>query len=221
MSIIKEIKVTRKGLPMLLNVTYGTDLIEIGFKITDFVIPAQATAIAYNQGKSAEVHKQTCSIKDNTISFTPEKGFFEEGHNELQFRVTHNNRSLFSFKSKVECQCSFVDDDANEIKNNPTLVEQLLTEQGIMKTRLDEALKIPENGTTADAALNDIKVGEDGTVYASPGEAVRQQVKQLKELDKKNTDQLLNEINKLRSPFSLLKNEDNSLTLVYEEITEE
>ena len=37
----------------------------------------------------------------------------------------------------------------------------------------------------------------------------------------KVSEQLLNKINELRSPFSLLKNEDNSLTLVYKETTEE
>lgn len=36
-------------------------------------------------------------------------------------------------------------------------------------SQIAEMQKIPEGGTTADAALNDIKIGYDGTEYESPG----------------------------------------------------
>lgn len=64
------------------------------------------------------------------------------------------------------------------------------------------------------------------TVYKLPytGNEIKEKIGQV---DKNTTaigqlsEQLLNKINELRSPFSLLKNEDNSLTLVYKETTEE
>lgn len=49
----------------------------------------------------------------------------------------------------------------------------------VLKTRIDEMQKIPEGGTSADAALNDIKVGWDGTDFDTPGDAVRTQIERI------------------------------------------
>ena len=125
MSIYKEIEVTRKRLDVCINVTYGSDLLPIELKVTDFKIPSGAMAVAYaNYG--ANLKKIICDIENNTIIFTLQEGFFEVGKNELQLRVVHNEKSLFSFMCTVVCHESFSDDDAKEVKEQPTLVEQLI-----------------------------------------------------------------------------------------------
>jgi hypothetical protein len=50
----------------------------------------------------------------------------------------------------------------------------------IERQRINQLQQIPEGGTTADAALNDIKIGADGITYNSPGDAVRGQINKLK-----------------------------------------
>lgn len=203
-TIRKNIEVKRKGLPVVIDVTYGTDLIQMEFKVTDCIIPAESSAVAYSQGRTAEVHKQICTIDENVISFSPEKGFFEEGHNELQLRVVHNNRSLFTFKCRVECQGSFADSDAEEVKRNSSLVEQLMTEQAVTKARLEEVLKLPDEGTDVEKAVNDIKVGADGKVYPSPGEAVRQQIGQVSE-QKANKNEIPTKTSQLTNDSDYVK----------------
>ena len=179
--ISKEIYVTQKRLEVYIDVTCGTDLVPITLNVIDYEIPAETTATVYSIGKENKLKKQICTISENAISFTPQKGFFEVGPNLLQVRMTYQNKDLISFEIMVIGHKSIVSDDAEEVKNNQSLMQQLLSEIGVLSARLNEALKIPEGGTTADAALNDIKVGYNGTVYDSPGDAVRSQVGELKE----------------------------------------
>lgn len=57
--------------------------------------------------------------------------------------------------------------------------ERLADEIAVERARINTFTALSEGSTTGDAELADIRIGHDGTIYASAGEAVRQQIKAL------------------------------------------
>lgn len=89
----------------------------------------------------------------------------------MDYTVIQNaaNKIVDNFKS--------VGNDISGLKERATDLEQ---EVAVLDSRMDVFTALPEGATTNDAALEDIKVGYDGTVYeGGPGDAVRAQVSQL------------------------------------------
>lgn len=73
--------------------------------------------------------------------------------------------------SKLKNQVQISETGISENKNNIDL----------LKARMDTFTSLPAGSTSGDAALNDIKIGYDGTEYPTPGNAVRGQVSSLSE----------------------------------------
>lgn len=179
-SITRTITVTRKGMQHQIQIVEGTSLLPISIIVSDYDILSGSAAVAYNRQPNGTLVNQACTISENTISFTPPEGFYLKGYNKTQVRVTNNNRNLFSFVIDVWCDENITDDaDVEEINSQPTLVTQLLSQIGVLTARIDAFTALPEGSTTSDAALNDIRIGYDGTEYPTPGEAVREQVNAL------------------------------------------
>lgn len=140
MSIIREIEVTRKGLPRPIDVTYGTNMLPIEFIVTDFNIPEGVTAKLYAMGASKVVKSQDAEVSGNKITFTPEIGFFDERKNVLQIAIEYEGKNLFSFDQPVNCYYTMKYTGALDLSNSPTFVEMVLELQKEV-----EALK--KNGT--------------------------------------------------------------------------
>ena len=161
MAIRREIYVTQKRLDVCIDVTYGSDLIPIVLKVADYTIPSGAAVTAYSIGKKDNLRKQICSISDNEISFTPQKGFFDEGTNVMQIRVTYDDKDLISFEIFARCQKSIVKDDVEEIEKQPSLVTQLLTKMGnLFKAIADEATERKATDSAEESARKQADAAE-------------------------------------------------------------
>ena len=67
-------------------------------------------------------------------------------------------------------------------------IETQNNEIDVLKSRMDTFASLPDGSTSGDAELVDIRVGYDGTVYKSAGDAVRTQVKKFSTLEFLATD---------------------------------
>lgn len=174
MSVKNIIKVTNAGISPVLSITQGTDAIEYEFTLADYDIPSGSSAVAYNIQPTGNIVNQLCSISGNIIKITPRSYFFLRGKNYMQFQITNNNKNLFSFLIEVWCSPNISEPEVTEVQD-PSVVSQLLSKITMLDNRIDNIIALPDGATTADAELVDIRVGADGTIYKSAGEAVRNQ----------------------------------------------
>nr|DAE43987.1 MAG TPA: Baseplate component [Caudoviricetes sp.] len=141
-TIKRDVYVLRNTIKIPIEVTKGTDAISFEFTVRDYNLPVTAAAVAYAYHRSMKKpNSLLCDISGNTISFQPGADFFEAGMNELQIRVINEEKSLISFKEKVKCSDSMGFPD-EEVEEQPTLVEQILTKTGELEGAVNNIVPI-------------------------------------------------------------------------------
>ena len=93
-----------------------------------------------------------------------------KGITQLTDSVTSNSTTTAATPNSVKS----VKDSLNSEINRATNVESVLT------SRIDTITNLPEGSTTGDAELQDIRVKADGTIAENAGNAVREQISELK-----------------------------------------
>lgn len=63
---------------------------------------------------------------------------------------------------------------------SPNVYQQLLNANAVLEARMNSFVQLPNESTAGDAELADIRVDDDGKIYASAGDSVRGQTSKLK-----------------------------------------
>ena len=106
MAIKRDIHLLSKKLDMVVDYTYGSDLLPFEFRVVDYELPEGVTAIVYCEGKNELIKEINCSVAGNVISFRPEKWLFDNGNNSVQICISNGGRNLYTFKFIVKCHDS-------------------------------------------------------------------------------------------------------------------
>lgn len=93
--------------------------------------------------------------------------------------------NLFNFPADSVTELNDVRRDVNGVVHMTagnavrSQVREVNNEMNVLRSRMNTFTSLEEGSTTGDAELMDIRVGNDGTVYGSAGEALREQTKPL------------------------------------------
>lgn len=116
-------------------------------------------------------------IKDLTVEWASMKesfSSFEEEFEELKNYIDNYFENLdLDEEVRRNLDAMVVDGTLNSIIE--PIFDDLTSRVGILESRVDSIIALPDGSTTADAELIDIRIGEDGVSYASAGDSVRTQ----------------------------------------------
>ena len=111
------------------------------------------------------------SMVNNKIDQLVIDGYFEEIIEPLVTEVF--NRIVVQFNEFKEDVNDDIDDFKREVNSN---IQTQNSNIEVLEARMDTFASLPDGSTSGDAELLDIRVGVDGTIYPSAGDAVRSQI---------------------------------------------
>ena len=155
-------------------------------------------------GKSYKVYLDS----ENSVYLPPE---VKDGNCVLVLRGTKGNTIAVTEPLQLNVSPNPAEGEAGSTGITLTLYEQLVnsvTEKSekleqdlqVERKRIDNLIKLPTGSTTGDAELADIRVGADGKVYNTAGDAVRTQLQENKEQTDEAVASLKEDINNISSP---------------------
>ena len=126
------------------------------------------TAVAKETGKGLSTNDYTTAEKNKLAGIV-------DGANKTIVDSTLNASSENPVQNKV------VKGAVDEINNSlNSEISRAKEADETLKSRVDNIISLPEGSTTGDAELQDIRVKADGTIAENAGNAVREQISELK-----------------------------------------
>ena len=154
---------------MLTTEVYGLNLPEAG-----------------DQYNVADMNENTTKIDTAMNDEANARALADEEINETITPITKEQiDNLFNFPADSVTELNDVRRDVNGVVHMTagnavrSQVREVNNEMNVLRSRMNTFTSLEEGSTTGDAELTDMRVGNDGTVYESAGDALRTQTKPL------------------------------------------
>lgn len=143
------------------------------------------TAVFFTERNKTTLYEKVMTSGECTV---PSEVMVEEGTFLVGIRGVNSSTKQVKTTSLVKYKVLKGTPTVIEFGPTPDVYEDLISAYGridyelaVERARIDQLSSLEEGSTTGDAELQDIRVGYDGTIYSSAGNAVRSQVNFLKE----------------------------------------
>lgn len=171
--IYKEIFLTRKGLPTVIEYVQWTNGITINLKCMDYIIPDGAEARIYVKKPSGNEVYNPASISGNTIIIDPTTQMFaEEGGAMAQVQILTGAKVAATFLLAFDVEKNIISESAVESTNEYAVLDSLIADaRGAIseaETAVENAAQAKKNAETAAAQAE--KAAESANAAAAQAE---------------------------------------------------
>lgn len=184
-----RLNITPGGVPAVVYLNQNENGRLLRFQLISegsFTIPSGSTAVFEGTKPDGNIFSATGTVDTTNKAVTVQEVVqmtAVEGEYNAVLRVTHSGYTVATGLIKIVIQAATTDGGAASSSELDGIVAEAQTYAETYRTlesRIDNLAHLEEGSTTGDAELIDIRVGADGTTYDSAGNAVRNQVTDLK-----------------------------------------
>lgn len=177
MNKLIHLSITKKDVPIRMDVVQGATAPSIDFILDDYIPASGATARLYIKKTDTEVYND-CTISDNVITYAPTTGSFDEvGKCKAQLQIIENGAVALSFIIYVDVTENLIDGSAIESSSEYNALIGMTNDINVLESQVAQI--IAGGSVDPSAELVDIRIAYDGTTYPTAGDAVRAQAEEL------------------------------------------
>ena len=167
--IMKDVYVTRKGLPVRVSYVQATNAVPIVLEIRDYTVPSGATAQVFVKKPSGKEVYNAVSLSGNTVTITPTvQMVMEPGEQEMQVEIISGEKTLVTFPMVLDVSHNLLAESDIESTDEYGVLQKLISDAN---AAISGANSAKEAANTAASGANAAKDAADTATEAASSAA--------------------------------------------------